>query len=119
MNTTQANDSTVNPQGASGSDRVGASTERMRTAAHERIDHVAESVHPVVDKLTGAAHETVERVSSVASQAAERMNVKSDELHSMQGRLTEECRAYVRAHPMKALGYAAAAGFILTRLLRG
>ncbi len=96
-----------------------ASTERLRSAAHERIDTVAEAVHPVVDRLTGAAHETVERMSGAAADAAERLSEKSGELRHMQDRLAEDCRAYVRAHPFKAIGYAAAAGFILTRLFRG
>ncbi|MCC7120252.1 MAG: hypothetical protein IT493_01740 [Gammaproteobacteria bacterium] len=108
-------DRTAHDGGAS----VQASSERLRHAAHERIDTVAEAVHPVVDRLTDAAHDTVERMTGAASGAAERMSVKSDELRLMQGRLAEDCRTYVRAHPLKALGYAAAAGFVLTRLLRG
>ncbi|HMM76275.1 MAG TPA: hypothetical protein PJ986_11245 [Gammaproteobacteria bacterium] len=119
MNASHPNEATqgrTEPEGAAGAQ---ASTERLRSAAHERIDTVAEAVHPVVDRLTDAAHDTVERVSGAAAGAAERMNIKSEELRHMQGRLAEDCREYVRAHPLKALGYAAAAGFILTRLLRG
>lgn len=117
MNATHPTD----PKGerSSQNDDSQASTERLRSAAHERIDTVAEAVHPVVDRLTGAAHETVERMSGAAADAAERLSEKSGELRHMQDRLAEDCRAYVRAHPFKAIGYAAAAGFILTRLFRG
>lgn len=113
MNASNPNDTTTRDTNGS------ATTERLRSAAHERIDHVAESVQPVVDRLTGAAHETVERVSGAAAHAAERVSEKSDEFRHMQDQLAEDCRSFVRAHPLKALGYAAAAGFILTRLLRG
>jgi len=118
MNATNPNDS-LESRGTQSAADTAASAERLRSAAHDRIDHVAESMHPAVDRLSSAAHETVERVTDAATHAAERMHIKSDELRTMQDRLTEDCRTYVRAHPLKALGYAAAAGFILTRLLRG
>ena len=95
-----------------------AAAERVRHAAHERIDTVAEAVHPVVDRLTDAAHKTVEKLSNAATHAAESVSVKTDDLQHLQDQFTEDCREFVRTHPLKSLGYAAAVGFILTKLLR-
>jgi ElaB/YqjD/DUF883 family membrane-anchored ribosome-binding protein len=116
------NTSNMNNPDAAAADRVAADTaaaaERLRHSAHEHIDTVAEAVHPVVDRLTDAAHKTVEKVSGVASHAAQAVGVKTVELHQLQDRLVEDCREYVRAHPLQALGCAAAVGFLLTRLIR-
>ena len=117
MNASNQNED--NAQRGARPDGAAPAADRLRTAAHERIDHVADTVRPAVDRVADAAHDTVERVSEAATHAADTMAAKSEEIHHLQDRLVDDCRTYVRAHPLKSLGYAAAAGFLLTRLLRG
>ncbi|MGH8595667.1 MAG: DUF883 family protein [Gammaproteobacteria bacterium] len=92
--------------------------ERLRTVAHERIDRVSEAVQPVVDRLSATAHEKVDQVTGAASHAAAEITAKTEHVRELQSRLADECRQYVHAHPLKSLGYAAAVGFVVTRLLR-
>lgn len=92
--------------------------ERLRTSAHERVDRVSESVQPAVDRLSASAHKTIDQVTGVASTAVETVAAKTEQVKELQDKFAEECRQYVQAHPIKALGYAAAIGFVLTRLLR-
>lgn len=97
---------------------VATAAERLRNVAHEQVDRVSEAVQPAVDRLSAGAHKTIDQVSGVASSAVETVTAKTEQVKELQGKFTEECRQYVQAHPLKALGYAAAIGFVLTRLLR-
>ncbi len=103
-------------------DRIGNevtnAAERLRTAAHERVERVSDAVQPAVERLSASAHKTIDQVTSAASTAADTVAAKTEQVKDLQDKFAEECRQYVQAHPMKALGYAAAIGFVLTRLLR-
>lgn len=71
-----------------------------------------------VDRVSEAAHEYVDRAASVASNAAERIGEKADEWMEMKDNWVEGARDYVRDHPFAALGIAAAAGYLLSVLMR-
>lgn len=76
--------------------------------------NVSEKAHAGIDRLTQSAHQTVDRVVSAASSAAERY-ADSRLVHTAQDWKEHTCN-YVRAHPLAAVGIAAAAGFLLSRL---
>jgi len=71
-----------------------------------------------IDRVSESAHEYVDRAASVASNAAERLGEKADEWMEMKDTWVEGAREYVREHPVAALGIAAAAGYILSMLMR-
>lgn len=93
-------------------------TDRLAAAAHDRVERAAEVARPAVERVATAAHEAVTKVADVATHAAENLAGKADYLKDAQSQLAEDCRLYLRDHPLKALGIAAAAGFVLSRLLR-
>ena len=64
-----------------------------------------------LDRASSTAHETVDRVAQTASAYAE-------EWLEMKDNWVEGAREYVREHPVAALGIAAAAGYILSMLMR-
>ncbi len=64
-----------------------------------------------IDRLASRAHDTVDRVSAQASSMANRMGSSGEQYY-------EQTRQYMIANPMRALGIAVAAGFLLGRLLR-
>lgn len=103
-------------------DEFGKSTaqtaDRLATAAHDRVDRAVDAARPAVDRVATAAHDTVNKVASAATHAAENFAGKSDHLRDVQAQFAEDCRLYLRDHPVKALGIAMAAGFIVSRLLR-
>jgi ElaB/YqjD/DUF883 family membrane-anchored ribosome-binding protein len=81
------------------------------------IDKVSDAAHPAVERLASGAHQAVDKIADVAGQAAETLGVKGEQLKNAQVQAMEQCRGYVRDHPVLSLGIAVAAGFLLSRLL--
>jgi len=71
-----------------------------------------------VDRLSQTAHETVDRAAQAVSSVTDRVSEKYEELYAMQEDWVQAGREYVREHPVAALGIAAAAGYILSMLMR-
>ena len=72
-----------------------------------------------IDKAANSAHEAVDKIASATNQAAEALAGKREQLKNTEQQLMENCRGYVRDNPITSLGLAAAAGFLLSRLLSG
>ena len=72
-----------------------------------------------IDKASKSAHEAVDKIASAGNQAAETLGEKGERLKNTEQQLMENCRGYVRDNPITSLGIAAAAGFLLSRLLSG
>ncbi|MGH8663731.1 MAG: hypothetical protein ACREUX_05645 [Burkholderiales bacterium] len=90
----------------------------MTSGMGSSASNVSDKAHAGIDRLTQSAHHTVDRVASAASSAADRVHHVGD---SKYGHLAQEWKeegcAYVRAHPMTAVGIAVGAGFLLSRLI--
>lgn len=71
-----------------------------------------------VERATSGAHEAVDRVAQTATAYAERFGEKAEEWLELKDNWVEGAREYVREHPVAALGIAAAAGYILSMLMR-
>jgi ElaB/YqjD/DUF883 family membrane-anchored ribosome-binding protein len=70
-----------------------------------------------LDKIANSAHEAYDKVASAGVHAAEVMGEKGEQLKNAEQRLVKDCRGYISKNPMTSVGIAAAAGFILGRLL--
>jgi ElaB/YqjD/DUF883 family membrane-anchored ribosome-binding protein len=71
-----------------------------------------------VERLSQTAHQAVDRAASAASAYAERFGDKGEELMQMPQDWLETAREYVRDNPLQAIGMAAAAGYLLSILMR-
>jgi ElaB/YqjD/DUF883 family membrane-anchored ribosome-binding protein len=71
-----------------------------------------------IDRLSQGAHQAVDRAASTASSMAERAGQKGDELMEMKDNWLEGAADYVREHPIAALGFAAAAGYLFSVISR-
>ena len=100
-----------------GNNGIANKVDGLGDTAHDKIDQVSASVKPAVDKFARSAHQVVDKVATVASDAADTLGVRAEQLKDVQGRLTEQCAAYVRENPMASIGIAVAAGYILSKLL--
>jgi len=98
--------------------KIAGTAERLSAVAHHKIERAADVVHPALDTLATNAHQVVDKVATMATHAAETAEAKSTDFHDLQSKFADDCRAFMQAHPLKALGYAAAAGFVLSRMLR-
>jgi len=70
-----------------------------------------------IDKAANSAHEAVDRIANVTTQAVEALGEKGEQLKNSEQQLVENCRRYVHDNPITSLGIAAAAGFLLSRLM--
>lgn len=71
----------------------------------------------ITDKVSHSAHEAYDKIVDATSQAAEALGEKGEQMKKAERRLMKNCRSYVRDNPVTSLGIAAAAGFLLSRLL--
>lgn len=91
--------------------------EQAGTGAHDSIDRISSAARPAVDRMAAGAHQAVDRAAEVAQKAAESMETAGGQIKEAHTRLMAECGDYVRVNPVKSLGIAAAAGYLLGRLL--
>jgi ElaB/YqjD/DUF883 family membrane-anchored ribosome-binding protein len=119
---------TNNPMSAGTSPSAGSVTPASSSVAravsdgsatvHSAIDRMSNAALPAVDRLATGAHQAVDKIADAASTAADSLVVKTGQLKNAHARMTEECRVYVRANPLAAVGIALAAGIVLSRLFR-
>ena len=107
----------LTPSPNDGSRTLARTVDHASTGAHDVIDKVSDAARPVVDRVASRAHLAVDKIADAAGHAAETLSVKGEQLKNAQVRAMEQCRGYVREHPVWSLGIALAAGFLLSRLL--
>jgi len=71
-----------------------------------------------IEHYSTGAHEAVDRAAQTAAAVAERFGEKAEEWLEMKDNWVEGAREYVREHPVAALGIAAAAGYIISMIMR-
>jgi ElaB/YqjD/DUF883 family membrane-anchored ribosome-binding protein len=108
--------------GASGTD---GNLNKVASSAHQAVDSVAGKVDeaarkagPVVDRIAKAAHQAVDSAASAAAPAADWIAEQGEHLNEAQKKLVDDLCKYVSANPMKSLGIALAAGFLISRMTR-
>jgi ElaB/YqjD/DUF883 family membrane-anchored ribosome-binding protein len=111
---------TGKPNGGAGPANIRNNIEKAAatasTAAHQAVDKMAEAARPAVDRIASNAHQTVDRLAGAATAAAGTIEQKTVQINAASTEMIDGCRSYVQAHPLKSIGIAAAAGFILSRL---
>jgi ElaB/YqjD/DUF883 family membrane-anchored ribosome-binding protein len=72
-----------------------------------------------IDKASDYAHGAVDKIADMSYQAAEVLGEKGEQLKTAEQELVESYRNYIRECPIKSVGIAVAAGFLLSRLMNG
>jgi ElaB/YqjD/DUF883 family membrane-anchored ribosome-binding protein len=93
---------------------VHGAVDRMAGAA----DDAARKVRPAIDRVAEVAHQAVDQVADAAAPTAAWLNEQGNSLKATRRTMTADAGQYVAAHPWKSLGFAVAAGFLLSRFLR-
>jgi ElaB/YqjD/DUF883 family membrane-anchored ribosome-binding protein len=81
-------------------------------------DEAARKIKPATDQVAAMAHQAVDKAASAAAPTAEWLAEKGESLNATQEKLVADMRSYVSANPLKALGMAVVAGFLLSRIIR-
>lgn len=74
--------------------------------------------HHTTDRFAKAAHEAVDHFASHGARAEERLRRTGDHYGEQSRQTLDRVTAYIHEHPYTALGWAAAGGFLIGRLLR-
>jgi len=106
---TSRNESTMGEQ----SQTMGRTGQRGGQAEdlREGMARLGDAASASVERVADDAHETVERVADSASEYAERFSATGEQL-------MEDARDYIAGNPLRSIGIAAAAGFLIARIMR-
>jgi ElaB/YqjD/DUF883 family membrane-anchored ribosome-binding protein len=102
-----------------------AAGNRVASEAHKAVDRIAGAADEAalrtrsgIDVLAGRAHTAVDRAAGAAAPAAKWLNAQARSIKANQERLIDDARRTISEHPFAAVGIAAAAGYLLSRILR-
>lgn len=92
------------------------SVNQAGNSLHDTIDRVAEPARSGVDRAATAAHSTLDKLASGANTMAGKMSEQAHRLNEAQMQAMDYSKAYIKDHPLQAVGAALVAGLILGRL---
>jgi len=97
---------------------------RASSTAHAAVDSFANAADeatrkakPKIDKVAAIAHQAVDKAAGAAEQTAQRITERGESLSAAQRKLVADTCSYVSAHPLKSVGIAVLAGFLLSRIV--
>jgi ElaB/YqjD/DUF883 family membrane-anchored ribosome-binding protein len=93
--------------------------------AHTAVDSIAGAADgavrrakPAIEQVATMAHQAVDKVAGAAEPAADWLAEQGDSLNETQKKLMKDACGYVSANPLKSVGIAVLAGFLLSRITR-
>ena len=81
-------------------------------------DEAASKAKPAIDQVAAMAHQAVDKAAGAAAPTADWLNEQGENINARQKQLVAQTRDYVSTNPLKAVGIAVVAGFLLSRLIR-
>jgi ElaB/YqjD/DUF883 family membrane-anchored ribosome-binding protein len=107
------------------STNMGTALNKASSSAHvavnsfaDKADDAASRVKPAIERVAAKAHKAVDKAVDAAVPTAHWLAEQGTNLNTAQKKLVENSASYVSAHPLKSVGIALAAGFLLSRILR-
>ena len=80
-------------------------------------DEAARKAKPAIDRVAAMAHQAVDKAAGAAAPTADWLTEQGESLTATQKRLVADTCSYVSANPLKAVGIAVVAGFLLGRFI--
>ena len=81
-------------------------------------DEAATKAKPVIDQIAATAHQAVDRAAGAAAPTVDWLTEQGESINASQKQLVAQTRDYVSTNPLKAVGIAVVAGFLLSHLIR-
>jgi len=81
-------------------------------------DEAARKAKPAIDRVAAMAHQAVDKAAGAAAPTADWLTEQGESLNTTQKKLVADTCGYVSANPLKAVGIAVVAGFLLSRFIR-
>ena len=105
-------------------DKPAGALDKVSSGAHAAVDSMAEAAdgvvgktRPAIGKLATMIHHAVDRAAGAVAPTAGWLSERGEKLNAGQKKLVAGTHSYVTANPVKALGIAVVAGFVLSRIL--
>lgn len=120
-------ETTVRGSTPSASEPLNASStlNKASSRAHAVVDSIAGAADeaarkavPAIDKIALMAHHAVDNAAGAAAPTADWLIEQGENVRAKQKKLVADTCSYVSANPLKAVGIALVAGFLLSRVLR-
>jgi ElaB/YqjD/DUF883 family membrane-anchored ribosome-binding protein len=80
-------------------------------------DEAARKAAPAIHRVAAMAHQAVDTAADAAAPAADWLAEQGENLNAAQKKLVADTRSYISANPLKSLGIAVVAGFLLSRII--
>ena len=80
-------------------------------------DEAARQAKPAIDRVAAMAHQAVDKAAGVAAPTADWLSEQGENLNATQKKLVADTCGYVSANPLKSVGIAVVAGFLLSRII--
>lgn len=97
--------------------RFAKGVDKAAAGAHQKIDAAKDAAQPVMDHVVEGAHAAVDSMGHTATSTASAIDLKSEQFGEAKDELIKATRNYLQAHPIASLGMAAAAGYLVSRIL--
>ena len=114
-----------NPLNSEISNSAAGAVNRASSSAHAAVnsiagaaDEAARKAKPAIDKVAAIVHHAVDNAAGAAAPAADWLAEQGENVSAKQKKLVADTRSYVAANPLKAVGIAVVAGFLLSRIIR-
>ena len=81
-------------------------------------DEAARKAKPAIDRVVAMAHRAVDTAAGAAAPTADWLAEQGESLKATQKKVVADACSYISAHPLKSVGFAVVAGFLLSRIIR-
>ena len=80
-------------------------------------ENAARNAKPAIDRVAAMAHQAVDSAAGAAAPTADWLAAQGESLKAAQKKLVDDTCSYVAANPLKSVGIAVLAGFVLSRII--
>jgi ElaB/YqjD/DUF883 family membrane-anchored ribosome-binding protein len=91
---------------------------KASSGAHSAVNSIAGAAKPAIDRVAAIAHQAVDSAAGAAAPTADWLTQQGESLNAAPKKLVADTCSYVSANPLKSVGIAVVAGFLLSRFIR-
>jgi ElaB/YqjD/DUF883 family membrane-anchored ribosome-binding protein len=113
------------PSTSGSSNNTEGTLSKASSSAHAAVNSVAgaadaaaRKAKPAIDRVAAMAHQAVDTAAGAAAPTADWLAEQGESLKATQKKVVAETCSYISAHPLKSIGIAVVAGFLLSRIIR-
>jgi ElaB/YqjD/DUF883 family membrane-anchored ribosome-binding protein len=98
--------------------KVSSSAHAVVNSIAGAADEAASRAKPAIDQVAAMAHQAVDKAAGAAAPTVDWLTEQGESINASQKQLVAQTRDYVSTNPLKAVGIAVVAGFLLSHLIR-